>query len=474
MVKYVTVAAMMLACAGAIQADTQQVEQAKQELSAARAQQQALHARLAQLEARRGDSWLNQRRAEEVKALVHEVLADADTRASLMAEGAYGGHNGQNFWIGSADGAFLLEISGLIQVRHTYNSRDAGTSDIDEGEAGFSIPRAKVQFAGHVSSPRIEYAVRLNVDRRDNSVWADRIVVSYCVADNLWIGAGEDKGLFLREELTEAQHQLAVDRSLVNELFTVGRVQGVWLKWHANDMIHVAASINDGLDSGERKSDDASKDFDRDDTDFAFTGRIDVKVMGDWKQYEDFTAWSGEDTAIFVGGAVHYEVRETGDTVGDPAVTLVGHTYDTFMWTVDASAECHGANIYAAVVGASYDAEGAVSPEPDPLGVIVQGGYHFIPDRLEGFIRWEFIDLDDPTIVEDDINLLTFGANYYLNRHRSKFTIDLVWALDPLPAESSLTAVNGRSDRLAPLGLLPDATGEEDQFALRTQFTLLF
>jgi len=306
----------------------------------------------------------------------------------------------------------------------------------------------------------------------------ERLRVLFALADEnqrLWIGGGEDKGLFLREELTEAQHQLAVDRSLVNELFTIGRVQGVWLKWHANDMIHVAASINDGLDSGEFEAGDAeSKDFYEDNTDFAVTGRVDLKIMGDWKQYEDFTAWSGEDTAIFVGGAVHYEVRETGDTAGDPAITLTGHTYDTLMWTVDASAECHGANLFAAVVGVSYDAEGSVSPDPDPLGVVVQGGYQFLPDKLEGFVRWEYIDLDDSTLVNDEINLLTFGGNYYLNRHRSKFSIDVVWALDPLPAAATLTGVNGRSDRLAPLGLLPDATGAEDQIALRTQFTLQF
>jgi hypothetical protein len=478
MFRYVTVAAMVLVLVGTANADMQQIEQAQRELQAARAQHEALKARMARVQGQSDETWLNARRAEEVKALVHEVLADADTRASLMAEGVYGGHNGERFWLGAADGTFLLEISGLIQVRHTYNDRDGGgggpITGFDAGEQGFTIPRAKIQFAGHVGSPRIEYAVRLNVNRDDNSVWADRIVASYCLTDNLWIGGGEDKGFFLREELTEAQHQLAVDRSLVNELFTVGRVQGVWLKWHANDMVHVAASINDGIDSGEYKEDEASKDFDRDDTDFAVTARVDLKLMGQWKQYEDFTAWSGEDTAIFVGGAIHYEVRETGDTSGDPAASLVGHTYDTLLWTVDLSAECHGANLYAAIVGATYDAEGPVSPDPDPLGVIVQGGYQFLPDQLEGFIRYEFIDLDDATIVEDDLNLLTVGANYYFNRHRSKFTMDLVWAMDPLPSEASLSGVNGRSDRLAPLGLLPDVAGEEDQIALRTQFTLLF
>jgi hypothetical protein len=54
------------------------------------AELQALKAEVARLRAENGDSWLNQRRAEEVKSLVHEVLADADTRASLAGEGMTG------------------------------------------------------------------------------------------------------------------------------------------------------------------------------------------------------------------------------------------------------------------------------------------------------------------------------------------------------------------------------------------------
>ena len=78
----------------------------------------ALKSRIAQLEGEQGQTWLNERRAEEVKSLVKEVLADADTRASLLAEGATAGHDGGHFWVGSADGSFLLRVSGIIQIRH--------------------------------------------------------------------------------------------------------------------------------------------------------------------------------------------------------------------------------------------------------------------------------------------------------------------------------------------------------------------
>jgi len=440
----------------------------------------ALKARIAQLEGEQGQTWLNERRAEEVKTLVRDVLADADTRASLLAEGATAGHDGGHFWIGSADGSFLLRVSGLIQVRHTFNSRDGEhdngvdvETSFDQGEAGFSIPRAKVQFDGHISSPKITYALRLAVDRDSNDVWADRIVVGYQLRDNLWLGGGEDKAPFLREETTDAAHQLAVDRSLVNELFSAGRVQGVWANWHANDMIHVALAITDGARSGERKTGDDSKDFYADDSDFAITSRVDIRLAGNWEQADDFTAWSGEPMAAFIGGAVHYEVRETGDSLTSASVSSSGHQTDTFTWTVDGSVECSGANLYVAVVGASYDHETSGVREPDPLGIVVQGGYQIIPDKLELFGRWEYIDLDSGISgVDDQVNILTFGGNWYLNRHQSKVTVDVVYALDSLWL---LGEDYVDSSTLAGVGLLQDRDDDEDgQVALRSQFTLTF
>jgi hypothetical protein len=73
------------------------------------------------------------------------------------------------------------------------------------------------------------------------------------------------------------------------------------------------------------------------------------------------------------------------------------------------------------------------------------------------------MDLDD--LDADDLNLLTFGLNYYINKQQTRFTLDVVWALDPLPS--------GLGD-LALLGLLPDDSDEEDQITVRAQLQLMF
>ena len=61
----------------------------------------ALKAEVAAMRSANSESWLNERRAEEVKALVREVLADAETRASLAEGGMSAGHNGKAFYLAS-------------------------------------------------------------------------------------------------------------------------------------------------------------------------------------------------------------------------------------------------------------------------------------------------------------------------------------------------------------------------------------
>ncbi len=84
-------------------------------------------ARVAELEAQvsqlQGDNWLTEQRSDEIKNLVQDVLADADTRASLLQSGMTAGYD-KGFVIGSADGNFLLKINGFTQIRWVYNYQD--------------------------------------------------------------------------------------------------------------------------------------------------------------------------------------------------------------------------------------------------------------------------------------------------------------------------------------------------------------
>ncbi len=433
-----------------------------------------LKARLAELEARQNQSWLNTRRSEEVKALIHEVLADADSRASLLSDGAMAGHDGKGFFLSAPDGSFLLRFGGQFQVRYMYNSRETSATPMagfDEEEFGFQLRRVKLLFSGHIGSPRITYAVGLQTDRDTETVQLDHGFIGYRVADNVTVYAGESKAPFLREETTSSSRQLAVERSLMNEVFTAGRIQGIWAVVDTDDHTRLTVAFTDGANSGEAGG---TKDFHNDAADYAFTARVDLRLAGEWAQMKDFSAWSGEQQAVFVGAAVHYEIGETGD--GQTSASLPGTLpapstphplnpfgpavgYDDFLaWTIDGSIESNGLGIFAAVTGLHINAVNGAN-DIDAYGLMVQAGVFVIPNRLEPFARWEWIEAD----TSHDVNVLTFGANYYLTGHDAKFTADLVWALN------SLDNLNSSG-----LGLLADNTGEADQVALRAQFQLLF
>jgi len=418
----------------------------------------ALKQRIAELENKQERDWMSERRAEEVKSLIHEVLSDADTRASLLEDGITAGHDGEHFFLSSNDGAFRLNVSGQLQARYVYNNR-SGSPATGQDNAGFEMRRAKLGFSGHVADPRLSYNVRLashssfnepdspNQNGGVNDVVVEKATIGYQLMDGLHVRVGRDKGPFLKEELIHSGRQLAVERSAVNQVFSTGYTEGVYLKYDAHDMVHLAAAITEGANSAGA-SFDAGTDFGGAPaggaTDFAATARADVKLAGEWGQAKDFAAWSGQPMAVFLGSAVHYEVDETGNGADNTK---------TIAWTVDGQVKRDGFGLYGAFVGAHNDSDGATG-NADNFGSVLQGSYMVVPDEVEPFVRWEWINAGT--------HLMTVGTNYYLNAHNAKFTFDVLWALDsfPMAAQSH--------------GLLADAPGEEDQVALRAQFQLLF
>lgn len=420
-----------------------------------------MKARIAELEGRQNDKWLNERRAEEVKALVKEVLADADTRASLLADGLTAGHK-DKFFIASEDGTFELNVSGQIQVRYIANFRDGNdTNSLDEDEAGFQIRRTKLTFDGHVGSPKFTYVVQLAADRSGGDVELEKVLIGYELADGLTISGGRDKAPFLREELVSSKYQLAVERSLLNENFTTDWSEGVYAVY-ASDVWKLHAALTDGTESD-------GTDFEDDNTNFAATGRLELLLAGKWAQFRDFSSWQGDDTGLLLGAALNYELTETGDPTGGAPDQTLGND-SIFGWTADVSFEAGGFNAFAAVVGRYTNAvDGGDSL--GQYGILLQAGYMIVPDKVEIFGRYEWMDMDAPGVpgqeVENSVSIITAGANFYLNKHSAKFSLDVLFALDSLDGFNGVSTTDG-------LGILDDTTDEDGQIVVRGQFQLLF
>ncbi|HJO15781.1 MAG TPA: hypothetical protein QF800_02720, partial [Phycisphaerales bacterium] len=83
----------------------------------------SLQSDLDRVRAESSDSWLSNERAEQIKGLVQDVLADADTRASLQGSGATSGYD-KGFFIASQDGNFKLTMNMNMQFRFLWDHRD--------------------------------------------------------------------------------------------------------------------------------------------------------------------------------------------------------------------------------------------------------------------------------------------------------------------------------------------------------------
>ena len=70
---------------------------------------------------------------DNVRAIVSEMMSDAETRSSLLA-GGDAGHDGKFFIAG--DG-FRLNVGGQIQFRYLLNFRDDDVAPADDFSNGF-------------------------------------------------------------------------------------------------------------------------------------------------------------------------------------------------------------------------------------------------------------------------------------------------------------------------------------------------
>ena len=188
-----------------------EVTRLKDQLEQQQIQIDAQSARIAQQRVADDRGWLDQQRADEIKALVQDVLADADMRASLSQNGLTAGFD-KHFFIGSADGNFLMQLYMKLQTRFVYNDRDAAPGE-DRERWGFEQRRTELYWNGHVISPDLTYKVKIAATRSGGSVSLDDAIIGYRLNDAWKIDVGQFKVPFLREYLISSGRQQAVERS---------------------------------------------------------------------------------------------------------------------------------------------------------------------------------------------------------------------------------------------------------------------
>ena len=408
----------------------------------------------------------------EPEATIGSVLDDAQRRSSpsfMQAGGFTAGYHKNKFLIQDEAGNFVLNPNIQFQFRHVANFReednnetsgDLGDGETDSSvESGFEVRRMKFAFDGTLFGPALTYKFQWATNRANGTPALDDAWVRWALGGAFGEGSrdfairmGQFKDPTFHEEIVSSKRQLAVERSLANEVLAGGLtdwVQGVSLIWDDGPEgrpLRAEVGFSDGWNTDNTNFTDGGADWG------AFA-RVEYLAMGNWKQYDDFTALGNTtDMLVFGLGATYSETSGAGGA-------------DSFLYTADVQYETGKLGLYGAYYGAygepavsSTVTESSISES----GILVQAGY-LLSEKWELFGRYDVLLLDDARLgndAEDTYSEVTIGLNYYIKGHAAKFTVDFNYLPQGTPNNQDGT------------GYL-DPDNDEDQFAIRSQFQLL-
>jgi len=405
-----------------------------------------LKAQIAEMKNSQGDAWLTEQRASEIRGIVTDVLADADTRSSLQGSGAGAGYNG-GFFMSSADGNYSMKLNVLEQVRWTFNNRnDAGTGE--DQTWGFENKRTRLTFGGNMVDSTWSYKVAYYFAYSNDVEFdgASPVLADAFVAKDMGGGlsftVGQFKLPFSGEYGTDAGNLQFNDYSTISNAFADGYGQGLMLTYSADAFRAAVAYVNALNQVDADWTDDSPSD------EFALTGRAEFKLSGTWDQFNNAMSFRGEEMGVLIGAGVNWA---DSNTAGDG---------DVFGATVDVTVDFGGAN----VMGAFYwdNNDDAAPAGENPWGFTLQGGV-FVSDDVELVARYEYGDPDTDT---NDFSALTFGANWYLAQNTAKFGFNFGYAFDGIGGIWE-TPASGNN-------WLADGTGEDGQWMLQAQMSFSF
>jgi len=449
------------------------LEQMQREIESLRKDNSSMKSEIDRLQSQVGTDWLTQQRADEIRGLVADVLADADTRASLLQGSQFAGWN-EHFFLASPDGRFKLQLEGQLQIRFVWN-RQKGPGD--GTRYGFENTRTKLTFRGHVFSPDTTYLIRGNFSREQltttnpggstdhggvfqlQDAWIQQQLT------HEWsIRAGQFKLPFTREELVSSERQLMVERSLINNSENLGRSQGVQIDYYG-DIYSISFAVSDGGHDQLGGFGTIAGTVPENTTaltllsEYAFTGRVQWLIAGTWEQFSDFTSPIGETFGMMLGVAGHYQVNQYG------TAAFARDEEQWMAYTVDLSMEWGGMNGFISWTHHYVDSgQVAGSGIVNVYGIVAQGGFYVTP-KLELVGRFEAGRLTlDGNFNFSNLYLLTVGANYYFDGHDLKLSTDIGFSFSHIE--------NVWDSDIA--GWIVDAPGHEPQIVIRTQLQLLF
>ena len=387
-----------------------------------------LKAEIAALKGNQGEQWLTEQRADQIRGVVQDVLADSNTRSSFQqAGGATAGYN-NGFFISSADGNYSLKINALEQVRFVWNNTYQGKTDGPDGndanQWGFENRRTQAFFSGNVVDPSWKYLVGIAYDSQNDPYSADAgnfglyyAMVTKTFGDGFSVSVGQMNVPFTVESnLFNAGSTQMGDYSIFEYMFGAGQQVGAMAKlekdafrvsggWYNIVQTDVSGTIGQSWDNADNQS-------------IAIASRAEYKVAGTWDQFSKESSFKGEEFGLLIGGGVIWQNGRAQNSDSTYNANPLG-------LTADAQAKFGGFNLIGQFLW--QDGYPGTDSSSSVWGFNVQGGA-FITEDLEVFGAWAYADTSDSSVdgtpnTGGTTNYLQTGANWYFAKNSIKATV---------------------------------------------------
>ncbi len=228
--------------------------------------------------------------------------------------------------------------------------------------------------------------------------------------------------------MVSSKHLMVIERSYPVDIFTGGDnfTQGV-IGSYSDGPLRTYGAFTDGARNNSNQN---FQDYPTNNANFGVAGRVEYKVMGDWKAYDGFNPIGLKHDALVVGAAADY--TEAGHT-GSLLHTVDAQYMMTSGWSI------YGAYLARAVQNAPPGT--GIASTYDAYDWSLEGKVGYMIDRnWEPYGRITFTHFDSnevPSGAENEVYEITGGVNYFWHGDDAKWTVDVVYLPNGAPFSDS-------------------------------------
>lgn len=343
------------------------------------------------------------------------------------------------------DSTWSMNVSGRMQFLGIGQWSENNEGNLSSVGSNFLIRRGRLKFKGFAYSPKLKYKIELGLSNRDISGASDfthdapRYILDAFVMWNfyenfeLWIGQTKLPGNI--ERIVSSANMQLIDRSLLNNRFTIDRDMGAQLrhKIYLFDkfLIREAFALSQGEGRNVSKGNLGG---------YQYTTSLEFLPFG---AFTGNTEYVGSDLKrerspkLLLG--VSYDANKnavkTRSNQGDYMFTDTGfHKTDINTLFVNAVFKYNGFSFLGEYADRKADNAIAVNEDGTATGDVVQVGKGL--NLMFGYVfknNWELtgrytsVELDKQITNENKEDQYTFGVSKYLVGHKLKVQTDATY-----------------------------------------------